>query len=92
MTARLRVAAISVALVAVTFVAFSGLRANAFLNYDDDLYVTGNAHVRQGLTEESVAWAFTTFDAAMDKHFHRRNPTGRPSRGGPQAADGLPAA
>ena len=28
----------------------------------------------------------------MDKHFHRRNPTGRPSWGGPQAGDGLPTA
>jgi len=28
----------------------------------------------------------------MDQHFHRRNPTGRPSRGGPQADDRLPAA
>ena len=28
----------------------------------------------------------------MDKQFHRRNPTARPSWGGPQAADGLPTA
>jgi len=28
----------------------------------------------------------------MDQHFHRRNPAGRSSWGGPQADDGLPTA
>ncbi len=37
---------------------------NAFVNYDDPDYVTGNPHVRQGLTWESVAWAFTSCRAA----------------------------
>ncbi len=31
-----------------------------FVNFDDDLYVTGNDHVREGLTADSVRWAFTT--------------------------------
>ncbi len=31
-----------------------------FLNYDDDVYVTQNAHVRGGLTWAGARWAFTT--------------------------------
>jgi len=31
-----------------------------FVNYDDDEYVTENRHVQEGLTRESVTWAFTT--------------------------------
>lgn len=30
-----------------------------FVNYDDPVYVTKNAHVQAGLTSESVKWAFT---------------------------------
>jgi tetratricopeptide (TPR) repeat protein len=36
----------------------------AFVNIDDIQYVYKNSPVLQGLTKESVAWAFTTFDAA----------------------------
>ena len=28
-------------------------------NYDDSIYVTGNAHVKTGLSSENVRWAFT---------------------------------
>jgi len=31
-----------------------------FLNYDDPLYFSENAHVRAGLTWKTVVWAFTT--------------------------------
>src|ERR1043166_7215200 len=31
-----------------------------FTNYDDDHYVTENAHVQAGLTLRNVQWAFTT--------------------------------
>jgi len=33
---------------------------NDFIGFDDPVYVTGNGHVQQGLTWESVGWAFTT--------------------------------
>lgn len=36
----------------------------AFVNIDDNQYVYKNPHVQQGLSTESVAWAFTTFEAA----------------------------
>ena len=31
-----------------------------FVNYDDNFYVTENSHVQQGLTLDSIVWAFTT--------------------------------
>ena len=34
-----------------------------FLLIDDSLYVTGNAHVREGLSKETIKWAFSTIDA-----------------------------
>ena len=30
---------------------------NDFINYDDPLYVTGNFHVKQGITWQSIKWA-----------------------------------
>jgi protein O-mannosyl-transferase len=35
---------------------------HAFLNYDDDQYVTANPNVRSGLTSASVEWAFSNLD------------------------------
>jgi tetratricopeptide (TPR) repeat protein len=34
-----------------------------FVNYDDDYYVTANAHVQSGLTADGLRWAFTSLDA-----------------------------
>ena len=51
-------------LVAATAVAYAPLIDNAFINYDDDLYVTNSHQVRLGLTRESVAWAFSSFHGA----------------------------
>ena len=33
-----------------------------FVNYDDDVYVTENAHVQSGLNWDTVKWAFTTYE------------------------------
>ena len=59
----------------------------AFTNYDDDLYVTENSHVQQGLQWDSVRWAFTTTAVAnwhpltwiayeLDWQLFHENPTG----------------
>jgi Flp pilus assembly protein TadD len=43
------------------FAAFEGVRNDDFLNYDDNLYITDNPKVQEGLNSESIAWAFTTW-------------------------------
>src|ERR1700722_4651013 len=35
-----------------------------FLNFDDDVYIVQNLHVRAGLTWHSVAWAFQTLESS----------------------------
>ena len=35
-----------------------------FINYDDDVYVTENSHIQNGITMEGIRWAFTTSYAA----------------------------
>jgi protein O-mannosyl-transferase len=58
-----------------------------FTNYDDDHYVYENSHIRAGLTWQTVAYAFRTFDAgnwhpltwlshALDYQLFHLNPAG----------------
>ncbi len=60
---------------------------NEFINFDDDVYVTGNAHVQAGLSFATVSWAFSNIDAsnwhpltwlshAADFQFFGLNPRG----------------
>jgi Flp pilus assembly protein TadD len=35
-----------------------------FVNLDDDMYITENSHVQEGLSRESATWAFTATDMA----------------------------
>jgi Tfp pilus assembly protein PilF len=55
---------VCVALVVVTLFAFRGVRNNDFLTYDDYDYVLHNLPLQQGLTMESIKWAFTTYHSA----------------------------
>jgi tetratricopeptide (TPR) repeat protein len=59
-----QIAAVCLVLAVVTVVAFQSVRANDFVAYDDDVYVQDNQQVQQGLTAQSIDWAFTTFHAA----------------------------
>jgi len=45
-------------------VVYSPVGHFGFVNYDDDDYVTANAHVQSGLTLHGLGWAFTTNHAA----------------------------
>ncbi len=45
-------------LVLVTIALYWPAMRYDFVNYDDDLYVTSNVHVQNGLTLESIKWAF----------------------------------
>jgi Flp pilus assembly protein TadD len=51
---------ISLALIGLTFVAFSRVCSCDFVNYDDDFFVTGNPQVKAGLTGESIQWGWST--------------------------------
>jgi hypothetical protein len=42
---------------------YLGVGGYGFVDFDDDLYVYGNAVVRNGLTLDGVKWAFTSFHA-----------------------------
>lgn len=58
---------IAVLLAVMTLAAYWPVRGHDFLDYDDDLYVTANRHVRQGLTWDNVSWAFR---AGHAKNWH----------------------
>jgi len=46
----------------VVAVTFSSSLNNGFVNFDDEVYVTANPHVKTGLTLDNVKWAFQTGD------------------------------
>jgi len=58
---------ISLFLAATSFLVYARSLFNGFVDYDDQLYITRNPHVRAGLTRETFRWAFTTFTAG---HWH----------------------
>lgn len=55
---------LSLALIAITLLVYAPLKDYPFIVYDDGLYVTENIPVRSGLNWKSIAWAFTTVEAA----------------------------
>ena len=55
-------------LTALILLAFSGVSDNAFVPYDDDLYVTRNPAVLAGLSSEGLSWAFTSIGYASNWH------------------------
>lgn len=52
-------------LAVVTLAVFWRATECGFINYDDPDYVTKNRYVQQGLTAESIHWAFTVFYANL---------------------------
>jgi len=51
------------ALAASTLLVFWQVRNFDFINYDDNVYVSENPHVLNGLTADAVSWAFKATDA-----------------------------
>jgi len=49
-------------IVTLTVLAYWQVTGNAFINYDDNLYVTSNRMVQAGLSWSNVVWAFSTSD------------------------------
>src|ERR1035437_1285733 len=52
----------AVVLVIATVALYFPVSHHPFVNYDDDAYVTENAHVQSGLNWNTVRWAFTTYE------------------------------
>ncbi len=78
---------IYIALIVLSILAFEPVRHNDFISYDDYAYITENQQVREGITRESVIWAFTTAHKAnwhpltwlshmLDCELFGLNPTG----------------
>jgi len=52
---------LAAALAILTIAVYAPVRNFKFVNYDDDVYVTGNPQIGQGLTQGNVAWSVTAF-------------------------------
>jgi tetratricopeptide (TPR) repeat protein len=57
-------AAVAFVLAAVTLTLYLPMLQHGFVNYDDPDYITGNTHVKTGLTWSGIVWAFQSGEAA----------------------------
>ncbi|MBC8392284.1 MAG: hypothetical protein H8E17_06945, partial [Deltaproteobacteria bacterium] len=51
-------------LILATFTVYWQVQNYDFVNFDDSKYTYENRHVQEGLTLESITWAFTTIHAS----------------------------
>jgi Flp pilus assembly protein TadD len=74
-------------LIVVTLALYNPVNQHPFVNYDDPGYVTDNAHVRAGLSWDTITWAFsateqanwhplTWISHALDYQLFHSNPAG----------------
>ncbi len=56
------VAIAALLLIASTLLVYAPIKDFQFINYDDNLYVTGNSWVKQGLTWQGARWAMTALE------------------------------
>jgi protein O-mannosyl-transferase len=56
-----QIAAVCILLAVITVFVYRASQNNNFLNLDDYSYVLENRNIQQGVTAQSIAWAFTTF-------------------------------
>lgn len=56
---------ISLLLILSTLVVYWQVQHHEFIRFDEEVYVTKNPHVRQGLTVESLRYAFTSIEAGF---------------------------
>src|SRR5277367_1427887 len=52
------------ALAAITLLLYSPVTKHSFVNYDDEIYVVKNVHVRAGLTWSTFAWSWTSIEGS----------------------------
>jgi hypothetical protein len=58
------IVAVCAVLILATVVSYRGVRNSDFVSLDDNDYVVQNHDVQQGVTAQSVEWAFTAFHSA----------------------------
>jgi len=61
---------LAVVLIVVTLFVFTPTLGHGFINYDDGAYVTENQHVLEGLTWETVSWAFSFSSSEATANWH----------------------
>ena len=52
-----------IVLTVITLAVYMKARDHEFINYDDDVYVTSNPHVANGLSLQNFSWAFRSVEA-----------------------------
>jgi tetratricopeptide (TPR) repeat protein len=50
---------IVILLIVFSFIAFGRIIGNDFINFDDNVYITENNHIKAGLNSETIKWAFS---------------------------------
>jgi tetratricopeptide (TPR) repeat protein len=60
----LKVLFVSLCLIVAIIIAYAQASNFDFVDFDDGSYITENSHVQEGLTVESIIWAFTAFHSA----------------------------
>lgn len=55
-------ALVCVALIVIIVAVYMQAGNHEFLNFDDNVYVTSNPHVANGITGKNIIWAFTSFE------------------------------
>jgi tetratricopeptide (TPR) repeat protein len=55
---------VALALMVAVLVVFAQVIFHDFITFDDGAYITNNAHVKSGLTRESLAWAFRSMEVS----------------------------
>ena len=58
---------VALLLIAVTLLVYAPIRGHQFLHYDDDVYVTDDVRIRQGLTWDNLLWALTAIEEGLWK-------------------------
>jgi Tfp pilus assembly protein PilF len=54
-------------LIVASFIAFGRIIGNDFINFDDNVYITENNHIKSGLSSETIKWAF---GAVVSSNWH----------------------
>ncbi len=62
---RLKKIIVIIMLVAIVLAVYWPIQSHPFINYDEEVYITENAHVRGGLTGQGIWWAFTNSEAGF---------------------------